>query len=59
MKISRPNKITKAFYGEPGPVFERIDVVIKITNTISIDESEIEEKFIRIPGAGEQKVKIL
>ena len=30
--------------------------MIKITDTISIDESEIEEKFIRSPGAGGQKV---
>jgi len=30
--------------------------MIKITNTISIDASEIEEKFIRSPGAGGQKV---
>ncbi|NVK17258.1 MAG: aminoacyl-tRNA hydrolase [Methylocystaceae bacterium] len=30
--------------------------MIKITNTISIDESEIEEKFIRSPGSGGQKV---
>ena len=28
--------------------------MIKITDTISIDESEIEEKFIRSPGAGGQ-----
>jgi len=30
--------------------------MIKITNTISIDESEIEEKVIRSPGAGGRKV---
>lgn len=30
--------------------------MIKITNTISIDDSEIEEKFIRSPGAGGQRV---
>ncbi len=32
--------------------------MIKVTDTISIDESEIEEKFIRSPGAGGQKVKM-
>ncbi|SCA57738.1 Peptidyl-tRNA hydrolase ArfB [Candidatus Terasakiella magnetica] len=30
--------------------------MIKITNTVFIDESEIEEKFIRSPGSGGQKV---
>jgi len=32
---------------------------IKITNTISIDASEIEEKFIRSLGSDGQKVKTL
>ena len=30
--------------------------MIKITNTVFIDEAEIEEKFIRSPGAGGQNV---
>lgn len=30
--------------------------MIRVTDTIEIDESEIEEKFIRSPGSGGQKV---
>jgi len=32
--------------------------MLKITNTITIEDDELEEKFIRSPGPGGQNVKI-